>query len=115
MDGDRQTVDALGLAGSFAAVAGVAAVGGLVTSHRRDWYDGLAKPPLTPPKAVLGPAWAFLYANQAVASWLVWRGDATRGEYDVPALTSYWLQLGLNMAWTLLFFGLKRPAWALLE
>jgi translocator protein len=115
MDEARRGIDALGLAASVGAVASVAAAGGLVTSRRLDWYGTLDKPPFTPPNAVFGPAWALLYANQAVAAWLVWRGDAARGRYDVPALSSYWAQLSLNLAWTLLFFGLRRPAWALVE
>lgn len=115
MDEARREIDALGLAASLGAVASVAAAGGILTAHRMPWYDDLDKPGFTPPPAVFGPVWAFLYANQAVAAWLVWRGDAARGRYDVPALTSYWVQLGLNLAWMLLFFGLRRPAWALLE
>jgi benzodiazapine receptor len=112
---DRRTLDAIELAGTLTAVGAVAGLGGLVTTARRDWYDALDKPPFTPPTVVFGPAWALLYANQAVAGWLVWRGDAHRGEYDVPALTSYWMQLGLNLGWTMLFFGLRRPALALIE
>lgn len=114
-DSQRRGIDALGLAGSLAAVSSVAAAGGFVTSRRIGWYRSLDKPPLTPPDVVFGPAWALLYANQAVAAWLVWRGDAARAEYDVPALTSYWAQLGLNLAWTMLFFGLRRPGLALVE
>src|SRR4051794_40319683 len=115
MDRERRGIDALGLAGSLAAVTGVAAAGGVVTSRRLGWYRGLEKPPLTPPDVVFGPAWTLLYANQAVAAWLVWRGDAARAEFDVPAISSYAVQLGLNLAWSLLFFGLRRPGLALLE
>lgn len=107
--------DALGLAGALTGVTSVAAISGAVISRRLPWYDALDKPPLTPPRLVLGPAWTVLYANQAVAAWLVWRGDAARAQFDVPAITSYAVQLGLNLGWTLLFFGLKKPAWALLD
>jgi tryptophan-rich sensory protein len=79
------------------------------------WYRTLDKPGFTPPDAVFGPAWALLYANQAVAAWLVWRGDARQATYDVPALSSYGVQLGLNLAWPFLFFGLRRPGLALVE
>ena len=115
MDGDRTTADAVGLAGALTGVGSVAAISGLVISRRLQWYDDLRKPPYTPPKELLGPAWTLLYANQAVAAWLVWRGDAQRAQFDVPAITTYATQLGLNLAWTLLFFGLRRPAWALLD
>jgi tryptophan-rich sensory protein len=68
--------DALGLAGALTGVTSVAAISGAVISRRLSWYERLDKPPLTPPRVVLGPAWTVLYANQAVAAWLVWRGDA---------------------------------------
>ncbi|HET6818761.1 MAG TPA: TspO/MBR family protein [Mycobacteriales bacterium] len=115
MDEARREIDALGLAASLGAVGSVAAAGGLITARRLSWYDNLEKPGFTPPPAIFGPVWAVLYASQAVAAWLVWRGDAAGGRYDVPALSSYWVQLSLNLAWSLLFFGLRRPAWALLE
>ena len=115
MDGDRRAIDALGLMGALTGVTSVAAISGTVIARRLEWYDGLEKPPFTPSKHLLGPAWTVLYANQAVAAWLVWRGDAARAQFDVPAIASYAVQLGLNLAWTLLFFGLKQPALALLD
>jgi tryptophan-rich sensory protein len=106
---------ALALTGSLAGVGVVAASGAAVTPRAMPWYRALDKPRWTPPDAVFGPAWSVLYAGQAVAAWLVWRGDDERDELDVPALSSYVLQLGLNLAWTLLFFGLRRPGLALVD
>jgi tryptophan-rich sensory protein len=59
--------------------------------------------------------WSVTYASQSVSAWLVWRADAARGEYDVPAIAAYGAQLGLGVAWALLFFGLRRPALALVS
>jgi benzodiazapine receptor len=101
--------------GSVAAVTTVGATGGLVTSRRRGWYAGLDRPGWTPPEAAYGPVWAVLYAEQAVAAWLIWRSGDDHDAVHVPALTSYGVQLGLNLAWTMLFFGVKRPALALLD
>jgi tryptophan-rich sensory protein len=39
----------------------------------------------------------------AVAAWLVWRKRAPKTR---PALTAYAVQLGLNLAWTPVFFSL---------
>jgi tryptophan-rich sensory protein len=49
----------------------------------------------------------------AVAAWLVWRrgGFAAQGR----PLAVFLVQLGLNAAWTPLFFGLRRPDLALAE
>jgi tryptophan-rich sensory protein len=112
---DRRGVEAAGLAGSLASVSAVAALGAWPVAHNHAWYRALDRPRLTAPDAVFAPAWALLYANQAVAAWLVWRGDARRAEFDVPALSSYGLQLGLNLAWTFLVFGLRRPGLALID
>lgn len=109
------TMHRLGLAGSVSAVAAVAGAGSVIARRSLPWYRDLDKPPWTPPSAVFGPTWAVLYAGQSVAAWLVWRGDDDRDRFDVPALSAYGVQLGLNLAWTLLFFGLRRPALALIE
>jgi tryptophan-rich sensory protein len=108
-------VRAGGFAGSLASVAGVAAAGGLVTWRRLGWYRSLDRPGWTPPDAVFAAIWSILYAEQAVAAWLVWRSGDDHDAIDVPAFSSYGLQLGLNLAWTLLFFGVRRPALALLD
>ena len=104
----------LALAGSGAAAFGVAGAGGVVTTRSLDdWYRRLDKPPWTPPDRVFGPAWSLLYGAQAVVAWLVWRAGGERAA--APALQLYGAQLALNLGWTLLFFGLRRPGWAVLE
>jgi translocator protein len=70
---------------------------------------------LAEPSGAFHAAWSLSYAGQAVGAWLVWRSDAARGEYDVPALTAYGTQLFLGVVWALLFFGFRRPALALAE
>jgi tryptophan-rich sensory protein len=61
------------------------------------------------------PVWAAAYGSQAAAAWLVIRGDAKNGEYDVPAFAAFIAQLGLSVAWLLLFFRIRRPAVALAD
>ncbi|MDZ7813529.1 MAG: TspO/MBR family protein [Ideonella sp.] len=96
-----------------AATILVAGLGGLATDIG-PWYLALQQPPWKPSDLWFGPAWTLIYTLTAVAGVLVWerldRGRARR----------WWLaQLGvnglLNIAWSLLFFRLKRPDWALLE
>jgi len=58
--------------------------------------------------------WSTTYATQSVGAWLVWRSDAARGAYDVPGFAFYGAQLALGITWGLLFFGLRRPALALM-
>jgi tryptophan-rich sensory protein len=46
----------------------------------------------------------------AVAAWLVWRA---RDAGDVAiALGLFGVQLAFNLSWSVIFFGLRRPAWA---
>jgi tryptophan-rich sensory protein len=101
------------LVGSLALVLVVAVVGGAATaSSVGDWYDGLAKAPWNPPSWLFGPAWTVLYVLMAVAAWLVAREGVD--EHDVRvALVLYGVQLALNLAWSLAFFGLRRPGFAL--
>ena len=67
------------------------------------WYEGLAKPPLTPPDALFGIAWTILYTLMAVAACVVWlkpQNPETEGW-----LRFYFIQLLFNAAWTIFFFG----------
>lgn len=76
------------------------------------WYQDLAKPAWTPPSWVFAPVWTVLYVVIAIAGWLVWRAGGNR--FSAPVY--FWLvQLVLNAAWSWLFFGLHRPAVALVD
>jgi translocator protein len=78
------------------------------------WYATLNKPSFNPPNWVFGPAWTLLYTLMGIAAGLVW-SSAADAYLKRRALAAYALQLGLNMAWSLIFFGLKEPALALAE
>jgi len=76
------------------------------------WYFSMTKPAWTPPAWLFGPVWAILYLLMALAMWKVWiSGHASRN----GALIWWLLQLGFNVAWSWLFFGLERTGWAMLE
>jgi tryptophan-rich sensory protein len=97
------------LALSLVAVAVVAGVGGLTTSTGVDsWYQTIDKPPWNPPNGVFGPVWTALYVAMAVAAWLVAREGIDLRAVRL-ALGAYVVQLALNLAWTLVFFGLESP------
>ncbi len=99
----------LGLVLSLVLVAVVAAVGGSATATGAgSWYRTIEKPPWNPPDAVFGPVWTLLYVLMAVAAWLVVREGVRRREVRV-ALVAYVVQLALNLAWSVVFFGLESP------
>ena len=96
------------------ALVGTAVAGGLGTDVRSRWYDGLDLPPWQPPRWAFGPAWTTLYILIAVASARTLErieDDDERRAY-ARALA---VNLGLNVAWTWIFFTAKRPRWSLAE
>ncbi len=93
----------------------VGGLGGVATAQSiPTWYQGLNKPAWNPPNWVFGPVWTLLYILMGIAAWLVWRQG-----WDNPqvqgALVIFGVQLLLNLFWSLIFFGLRNPGWAVLE
>lgn len=87
-------------------------VGGWLTSLGfGTWYDELRKPPFQPPGWVFGPAWTIILGLLAVGTWNVVRRRAA----PRALLTLYVVQIGLNLLWSLAFFTLSRPDWALAD
>jgi benzodiazapine receptor len=109
----RRRGDVAALVASLAAAYGAAGIGTAATIPAvKGWYRTLDRPSWRPPDSVFGPVWSVLYSQMAVGAWLVWRSDRSATS---PPLLTYGAQLVLNVAWTLLFFRLKRPGLALLE
>ena len=104
--------DLIALVVAAAICFGAAAVGGYATTRSlRDWYVALPKPSWNPPSWVFGPVWTVLYGAMAVAVWLVWRA---RDERDVTVAFAWFAaQLVLNVAWSVVFFGMRAPKAAL--
>lgn len=109
-----RTADLLGLAVFLALAFGVAWTASAFTlAEIPTWYAGLNKPAWTPPNWLFGPVWTVLYALMAVAAWRVWRsGPAAR---TALPLAVWGVQLALNFAWSLLFFGRHDIGWALAD
>lgn len=78
------------------------------------WYPALTQPVLTPPNWLFGPVWVILYALMGVAAFLVWRAGIHSHTVRI-ALLAFGVQLILNAAWSVLFFGLQSPGLALIE
>lgn len=96
-----------------AAALGVAMLGGLMTDLS-PWYEALLKPAWQPPAWLFGPAWTTIYAFTAVAAVLAWWASDTR--VSRQNLLIVFLANGiLNVVWSLFFFRLQRPDWALAE
>ncbi len=77
-----------------------------------DWYLTLNKPSFNPPNEIFAPVWAVLYVLMGIAAGLVWQ----RGFYHKwvkTALYHFGFQLLLNGMWSIVFFGLRKPFYAL--
>ena len=73
------------------------------------WYAELDKPFFSPPNWVFGPVWTILYLLMAIALWKIWIMPTKQNKK--PAYIAFGVQLALNIAWSLVFFGLQLP-WA---
>jgi len=77
------------------------------------WYASLAKPSFTPPNWIFSPVWISLYVLMGISLFLLW--EKTLHYPGVKtAIVWFAVQLGLNMLWSILFFGLKSPFLALI-
>ena len=99
--------DILKLVVSIVACFAAAGIGSLFTFKAiPTWYATLKKPPYTPPNWAFGPVWAALYTLMAVSVFIVWRkGLAAEGV--LPAFVLFWIQLAVNVIWSIIFFGMK--------
>jgi translocator protein len=88
---------------SFAVVpvAVAAGVGSLGARSAPQTYQRLRKPFWAPPAAVFGPVWTVLYITNGIAGWRLFAtgSRATR--------SLHLLQLTLNAAWPIVFFGVR--------
>lgn len=108
------TTLAIGLAISIAVCFLAAGVGGFATtSSVNGWYTQIDKPSWNPPSWIFGPVWSTLYLMMGVSAWLVWKNSGLKK--SKLALGWFAFHLLLNILWSVLFFGLQQPGWALVE
>jgi len=106
--------DLLGLGALLLLCLVVSALGGLATSTSvGNWYQTLFKPAFNPPDWLFAPVWTTLYVLMAIAAWRVWRAPLSIAR--TSALRAFGLQLGLNLLWSFLFFGLRSIGLGLAE
>ena len=96
-----------------AAASVVAGLGATVTTIG-PWYRALIKPDWTPPDPVFGLIWTIVFSLTAISGVFAWCAVSdTRARQALIGVFAF--NGALNIAWSLLFFRLQRPDWALIE
>ena len=90
------------LAVCIAIPLAVGILAGLITAGCREVYQGLVKPPLTPPVWVFPVVWTILYVLMGVASYLIVMSPLSAAR--TKALRVYAVQLAVNFFWPVFFF-----------
>lgn len=101
------------IAVAAAAALCLALLGALMTDLG-PWYSNLKQPGWKPPDAAFGPIWTAIFGLAAAAGVIGWRLAPSRIERE-RMLVLFALNSFLNVFWSLLYFRLHRPDWALLE
>jgi len=98
---------------SLALCLGAGVLGSVfTTSAIPTWYQTLNKPFFSPPNWLFAPVWTVLYVLMGISLYLVW---TSKSKLKQNALTLFFIQLGLNAIWSIIFFGLQNPLFALVE
>ena len=78
------------------------------------WYATLNKPSFSPPNWLFGPVWTLLYALIGISFALIWAQGWKKKKIQ-KAGKIFFIQLGLNFLWSVLFFGLHSPLLGLIN
>ncbi len=85
-------------------------VGGLaafLTRNNMMLYDEIVKPPLAPPPILFPIVWTILYVLMGISSARVSLMKKGKEKLATEALAIYWIQLGFNFFWSLIFFNAR--------
>ena len=100
------TINKKRLLASLALCFAAEGLGGLFTAQSvGTWYLTLQKPAFTPPGWLFGPVWTLLYFLMGVSFYLVW--NARENKIKKSAIVLFFIQLILNVSWSLVFFRMQ--------
>lgn len=83
----------------------VGALSAFLTMDSMKQFAQLNQPPLSPPGWLFPVVWTILYVLMGIASYLIYTSGEDRRTVQ-RALTTYAVQLALNLLWPVLFFNL---------
>ncbi len=89
-------------------------IGSLFTTPSiKGWYETITKPSFNPPNWIFGPVWFTLFVLMGIALYLILKKKNSKAR--TIALWLFATQLVLNTLWSIIFFGLQNPLFALIE
>lgn len=97
-----------------AVIATVVAGAGGAASTIGPWYRGLRKPSWQPPTWLFGPVWTLIFALIAGAGVIGWEAAPSMAS-ETFLLVLFAVNAVFNLAWSVLFFTMRRPDWALID
>ena len=93
----------------------IGGISGFFTSASiNTWYVTLNKPWFNPPNWIFAPVWTLLYLMMGIAFYMIWKSEAVNAVKQT-AVILFAAQLLVNFLWSLIFFYLKQPGWAMLD
>jgi tryptophan-rich sensory protein len=76
------------------------------------WYQKLKKPSINPPGWIFGPVWTLLFALMGISLYLVIDSGVSLFSGEIFIFV---IQFIFNIIWSVLFFGIRRPGYSLIE
>lgn len=101
------------IAVASAAAFVILGIGGALTEIG-PWYNQLRKPSWQPPGWLFAPAWTTIFALAVFAAVKSWDAASNPAAHAL-VIGLFALNGVLNILWSLLFFKMQRPDWALIE
>ena len=83
----------------------IGGISAFITMGSMEAFEGLNKPPLSPPGWLFPVVWSVLYILMGIASYIVY--DKNVPVKSKNALTFYAVQLVFNFFWSIFFFNLE--------
>jgi len=101
---------------SVVAVVWLSAVSlvGQMLTDLGPWYQALKQPEWKPPDWAFGVVWTSIFVLIGIAGVRAWR-RCTHPAQQVQIVALFAVNSMFHVIWSLLFFTLKRPDWALIE
>lgn len=82
----------------------VGSLAALLTRNSMDFYSTIRTPSFAPPGFIFPIVWTILFVLMGISCYLIYDSGS---EQTKDALTWYIIQLGLNFAWSIIFFNFR--------